>query len=239
MPTRTGVVAKKWSFSPQKVDENGCRRQKMEFSAPKCRRERVSSPKSGVSRPKMMTRMDLVVKKEIFPPQNVDEKGSRRQKIEFSAPKCRRQEVSSPKSGVFRPKMMTRMDLVAKKRHFPLKMTTRTGLVAKKWSFSPQKDDENGSRRQKMEFPAQKCRRQEVSSPKNRVFRPKMVTRTGIVTKKWSISPQNVDEKGFYRFIVFPRCETQVINLTLQTRCGLPLPKIGNQIKFNRRPSGT
>jgi hypothetical protein len=187
----------------------------------------------------MVTRKDLVVKKEIFPPQNADENGSRRQKgsfspqkvdkkgcrrqkREFPAQKCRRQEVSSPKSGVFR-----------------LKMTTRTGVVAKKWSFPHKNADDKRSRRQKREFPAQKCRRQEVSSPKNRVFRPKMVTRTGLVTKKWSISPQNVDEKGFYRFIVFPRRETQVINLTLQTRCGLPLPKIGNQIKFNRRPSGT
>ncbi|WP_227138949.1 hypothetical protein [Caldibacillus sp. 210928-DFI.2.22] len=75
MVTRTGVVAKKWSFPPQNADENGSRRQKVEFFASKRRRERVSSPKSGVSRPKMMTRMDLVVKKEIFPPQKVDENG--------------------------------------------------------------------------------------------------------------------------------------------------------------------
>ncbi|AWI13885.1 hypothetical protein CQJ30_18045 [Caldibacillus thermoamylovorans] len=87
MPTTRGLVAKKWSFSPQKVDEKGCRRQKMEFPAQKCRRQEVSSPKSGVFRPKMMTRMDLVVKKVIFPPQNDDENGCRRQKVEFFAPK--------------------------------------------------------------------------------------------------------------------------------------------------------
>ncbi|MEL4028437.1 hypothetical protein NST89_07570 [Caldifermentibacillus hisashii] len=75
MTTKRGVVAKKWSFPRKKVDENGCRRQKMEFPAQKCRRQEVSSPKNRVSRPKMMTRMDLVVKKEIFPPQKDDENG--------------------------------------------------------------------------------------------------------------------------------------------------------------------
>ncbi|WP_161792834.1 hypothetical protein [Caldibacillus thermoamylovorans] len=45
MPTRKGVVAKKWSFPRKKVDENGSRRQKSDFSAPKCRREQISSPK--------------------------------------------------------------------------------------------------------------------------------------------------------------------------------------------------
>ncbi|MCM3797784.1 hypothetical protein M4A92_03800 [Caldibacillus thermoamylovorans] len=139
MTTRTGVVAKKGSFSPQKVDENGCRRQKIEFPGQKCRRERVSSPKNRVSRPKMVTRKDLVAKKWSFPYKNGDEKGSRRQKRDFSASKCRRERVSSPKNRVFRPKMPT----------------TR-GLVAKKESFSPQNDDENGCRRQKVEFPAQK-----------------------------------------------------------------------------------
>ncbi|NWN97940.1 MAG: hypothetical protein HLX45_10520 [Bacillus sp. (in: Bacteria)] len=87
MTTRKGLVAKKWSFSPQKVDENGCRRQKKEFFTSKCRRERVSSPKKGVSRTKMVTRMGLVAKKWNFPHQNADEKGSRRQKVEFLAPK--------------------------------------------------------------------------------------------------------------------------------------------------------
>ncbi|MEC5271270.1 hypothetical protein [Caldifermentibacillus hisashii] len=114
-----GFRRQKKAFPAENADENGCRRQKVEFPTQKSRREGVSSPKNRVFRPKMMTRMDLVVKKEIFPPQNADENGSRRQKIEFSAPKCRRQEVSSPKSGVFR-----------------LKMPTRTGLAAKKESFS-------------------------------------------------------------------------------------------------------
>ncbi|MEG6533978.1 hypothetical protein V6C20_10635 [Caldibacillus thermoamylovorans] len=63
-------------------------------------------------------------------------------------------------------------------------MTTRMGLVAKIEHFSPQNDDENGSRRQKIEFPASKRRREWVSSPKNDVFHPKMVTRTGLVAKK-------------------------------------------------------
>ena len=70
-----------------------------------------------------------------------------------------------------------------------------------------------------------------------------MVTRKGIVAKKWSFPHKNGDENGSRRqksdfsasknrrervlpIYWFPRCETQVINLTLQTRCGLPLPKI-------------
>ncbi|WP_156103283.1 hypothetical protein [Caldibacillus thermoamylovorans] len=108
MPTRMGLVAKKRSFSPQNADENGSRRQKKEFFTSKCRREWISSPKRGVFRPKMMTRMDLVVKKVIFPPQNADEKGCRRQKREFFASKSRRERVSSPKSGFFRLKKSTR-----------------------------------------------------------------------------------------------------------------------------------
>ncbi|MEN0661169.1 hypothetical protein NST11_17715 [Caldifermentibacillus hisashii] len=63
----------------------------------------------------MMTRMDLVVKKVIFPPQNADEKGCRRQKREFFASKSRRERVSSPKNGVSRTKMPTTRGLVAKK----------------------------------------------------------------------------------------------------------------------------
>ncbi|WP_269919905.1 hypothetical protein [Caldifermentibacillus hisashii] len=58
MPTRTGVVAKKGSFSPQKV-----------------------------------TRTGVVAKKWSFPHQNGDEKGSRRQKRDFSASKSRRERV--------------------------------------------------------------------------------------------------------------------------------------------------
>ncbi|WP_227138948.1 hypothetical protein [Caldibacillus sp. 210928-DFI.2.22] len=63
MPTRRGVVAKKWSFPHQNGDEKGSRRQKRDFSASKCRRERVSSPKNGVSRTKMPTTRGLVAKK--------------------------------------------------------------------------------------------------------------------------------------------------------------------------------
>ena len=74
-------------------------------------------------------------------------------------------------------------------------MTTRTGLVAKKRGFSAQNDDENRSRRQKKEFPAQKRRREQVSSPKKGVFRSKMTTRTGLVAKKRSFAPKNDDEK--------------------------------------------
>ncbi|MEK0285771.1 hypothetical protein [Caldifermentibacillus hisashii] len=83
MPTKRGLVAKKWSFSPQNDDENGSRRQKSDFSASKRRRERVSSLKNGVSRTKMVTRRGLVAKKRSFSPQNDDENGSRRQKKEF------------------------------------------------------------------------------------------------------------------------------------------------------------
>ncbi|WP_346200274.1 hypothetical protein NSQ96_17780 [Caldifermentibacillus hisashii] len=41
MPTRMGIVAKKRSFSAQNDDENGSRRQKVEFPAQKSRREQV------------------------------------------------------------------------------------------------------------------------------------------------------------------------------------------------------
>ncbi|MED4853734.1 hypothetical protein P9386_18175 [Caldifermentibacillus hisashii] len=74
-------------------------------------------------------------------------------------------------------------------------MTTRKGLVAKNERFSPQNGDEKGSRRQKMKFPAQKRRRERVSSLKNEVSCPKMTTRKGLVAKKRSFPPQNDDEK--------------------------------------------
>ncbi|MEK0290300.1 hypothetical protein P5F77_07425 [Caldifermentibacillus hisashii] len=142
----------------------------------------------------MTVRMGLVAKKRSFPPQNGDEKGSRRQKREFRASKRRRERVSSPKNEVSGPKT-----------------TTRKGLVAKKWSFSAQNDDEKGSRRQKIEFsaqkrrrervsspkkefPAQKRRRERVSSPKKGVSRLKMTTRKSLVAKKGSFPPQNDDE---------------------------------------------
>ncbi|WP_368996761.1 hypothetical protein [Caldifermentibacillus hisashii] len=41
----------------------------------------------------MPTRTDLVAKKVIFQHKNDDEKGSRRQKVEFSASKSRRERV--------------------------------------------------------------------------------------------------------------------------------------------------
>ncbi|MEL4028436.1 hypothetical protein NST89_07565 [Caldifermentibacillus hisashii] len=139
MVTRTGLVAKKRHFSAQSGDEKRSRRQKGEFLGLKRRRERVSSPKSGVFRLKKTTRTGLVAKKWSFPHQNADENGCRRQKVEFPTQKSRRERVSSLKNGVSRTKM-----------------PTKRGLVAKKWSFSPQNDDENGSRRQKSDFSAQK-----------------------------------------------------------------------------------
>ncbi|WP_346216834.1 hypothetical protein NSQ14_02825 [Caldifermentibacillus hisashii] len=127
------------SFQPKKDDENGSRRQKMGFPVQKRRREGTSSPKNGVSRAKVTTRKGLVAKKWGFPGKSDDEKGSRRQKREFSASKRRRERISSPKNGVSRAKV-----------------TTRKGLVAKKWGFPGKSDDEKGSRRQKREFSASK-----------------------------------------------------------------------------------
>ncbi|MGG3688208.1 hypothetical protein [Caldifermentibacillus hisashii] len=147
--TRTGLVTKKGSFPPQKDDDKGCRRQKVEFSTQKRRRERVSSPKSGDFRTKTTTRTGLVAKKWSFRHKNDDENGSRRQKVEFSTQKRRRERVSSPKNSVSGPKKTTRTSFVAKKRRFPHK-----------------NDDENECRRQKSEFSAQKRRRERVSSPK-------------------------------------------------------------------------
>jgi len=80
MVTRISFVVKIWSFSPQKGDEKGSRRQKMEYFGSKWRREKVSSPKNGVSRHKKVTRISLVAKKWSFTPQNGDENKSRRQK---------------------------------------------------------------------------------------------------------------------------------------------------------------
>ncbi|MEK6453251.1 hypothetical protein [Caldifermentibacillus hisashii] len=78
MTTRNGFVAKKRSFAPQNDDEKGSRRQKKEFRTSKRRRERVSSPKKGVSRLKTTTRNGFVAKKGSFLPKSDDEKGSRR-----------------------------------------------------------------------------------------------------------------------------------------------------------------
>ncbi|MEG6534625.1 hypothetical protein V6C20_13935 [Caldibacillus thermoamylovorans] len=115
MPTRTDLVAKKVIFQHKNDDEKGCRRQKVEFPTQKSRRERVSSPKSGVSHAKKSTRRGLVAKKWSFPRKKVDENGCRRQKREFFASKSRRERVSSPKNGVSRTKMPTTRGLVAKK----------------------------------------------------------------------------------------------------------------------------
>jgi len=139
MVTRKSLVTKKWGFPPQNDDENESRRQKIGFFGSKWRREKASSPKKGVSHPKVTTRMGFVAKKESFPAQNGDENESRRQKMEFLGSKWRREWASSPKKGVFR-----------------LKMVTRKVLVVKKRSFSAQNGDEKGSRRQKMGFPGSK-----------------------------------------------------------------------------------
>ncbi|MED4852929.1 hypothetical protein P9386_14025 [Caldifermentibacillus hisashii] len=139
MMTRKGLVAKKGSFPLQKDDERGSRRQKNEFPAKKRRREKVSSPKKGVSRAKVTTRKGLVAKKMSFQPKKDDENGFRRQKRGFPGSKRRRERISSPKKGVSRAKVTTRKD-----------------LVAKKWGFPCKNDDEKRSRRQKMGFPVQK-----------------------------------------------------------------------------------
>ncbi|MCM3477425.1 hypothetical protein [Caldibacillus thermoamylovorans] len=122
MVTRMNFVAKKSSFR-----------------ASKRRREGASSPKTSNFRLKMVTRKGLVAKMKQFSPQSGDEEGSRRQKVKFSSKKRRREGASSPKTG-----------------NFWLKMVTRKGLVAKMEQFSPQSGDEEGSRRQKMEFSAPK-----------------------------------------------------------------------------------
>jgi hypothetical protein len=83
MTTRKSLVTKKWSFPYKSDDEKWSRRQKVEFFAQKWRRERVSSPKNGLSRIKMTTRSGLVTKKWSFPYKNEYEKVFRRQKVAF------------------------------------------------------------------------------------------------------------------------------------------------------------
>jgi hypothetical protein len=85
MVKRISLVVEKERFRPQKGDENESRRQKMEYFGSKWRREKVSSPKNGVSRHKKVTRTSLVVKIRCFSAQNGDENKSRRQKIKFPA----------------------------------------------------------------------------------------------------------------------------------------------------------
>ncbi|WP_368993235.1 hypothetical protein NSQ45_12205 [Caldifermentibacillus hisashii] len=66
MVTRTSLVVEKERFLLQNGDENESRRQKMEYFGSKWRREKVSSPKNGVSRHKKVTRISLVAKKMEF-----------------------------------------------------------------------------------------------------------------------------------------------------------------------------
>ncbi|WP_404996264.1 hypothetical protein [Caldifermentibacillus hisashii] len=79
----------------------------------------------------MVTRTGLAAKIELFPTQNGDENGSRRQNRAFFTSKWRRGWLSSPKTSIFHLKTVTRLRLVVKIEHFP-----------------PQNGDENGSRRQ-------------------------------------------------------------------------------------------
>jgi hypothetical protein len=85
--TRTGLVAKKWCFSPQNGDENRARRQKIAVFTSKGRRDWGSSPKNGVSGQKMTTRSGFVVKIASISAQNGDENKARRQKMVFLASK--------------------------------------------------------------------------------------------------------------------------------------------------------
>ncbi|MED3643317.1 hypothetical protein P5F75_07795 [Caldifermentibacillus hisashii] len=93
MVTRMGLVAKKRHFSAQSGDEKRSRRQKKEFFTSKCRREWISSSKNRFFRLKKTTRTGIVAKKWSFPPQKDDENGSRHQKMEYFASKCRRERV--------------------------------------------------------------------------------------------------------------------------------------------------
>ncbi|MED4853182.1 hypothetical protein P9386_15325 [Caldifermentibacillus hisashii] len=77
--------------------------------------ENVSSPKKWVLRPKATTIRGFVAKKVGSPSKSDDDKGCRRQKVEISVQKRRRERVSSPKSGDFRTKTTTRTSFVAKK----------------------------------------------------------------------------------------------------------------------------
>ncbi|MGG3854674.1 hypothetical protein ABET36_09695, partial [Caldifermentibacillus hisashii] len=128
----------------------------------------------------------LVAKNMTFSPQNGDENESRRQKMGFLGSKWRREWASSPKKGVFR-----------------LKMTSRKDLVAKKSSFLAQSGDENRSRRQKSDFLNSKRRREQVSPTKIRLPHLKIATKMLSSTKN-KIPSSSIDEKGFG----FLTCET-------------------------------
>ncbi|MCM3799975.1 hypothetical protein M4A92_15375 [Caldibacillus thermoamylovorans] len=132
--TRRGLVAKKWGFPGKNDDEKRFRRQKMGFPVQKRRREGASSPKSGVSRAKVMTRRGFVAKKWRFPGKSDDEKGFRRQKVGFLGSKRRREGISSAKKGVSRAKVTTRKGLVSKNEHFPLRNGNEKRVLSPKTS---------------------------------------------------------------------------------------------------------
>lgn len=69
------------------------------------------------------------------------------------------------------------------------KTTTIRGFVAKKVGSPSKSDDENGCRHQKVEIPAQKRRREWLSSPKNSIFGLKTTTRTAPFPKSNKFSP--------------------------------------------------
>ncbi len=88
--TRKSFVVKIERFSLQNDDEIEFRRQNCGVFTSKWRRERVSSPKNGLSRTKMTTRTSFVVKKLDFPPQIGDENRARRHNKAFLFSKWRR-----------------------------------------------------------------------------------------------------------------------------------------------------
>ncbi|MEK6456057.1 hypothetical protein [Caldifermentibacillus hisashii] len=79
------------------------------------------------------------------------------------------------------------------------KMVTRLILVAKIGHFSLQNGDEIGARRQNRAFFTSKWRRERGSSSKSGIFYRKMVTRLGFVAKIGHFLPQNGDENKFRR----------------------------------------
>jgi len=166
------LVAKNEYFSPLNGDEIQARRQKWAFFTLKRRRDSGSSPKTSIFHLKTVTRFRLVAKNKHFSPQSGDEIQARRQKWAFFTLKRRRDSGSSPKTGIFH-----------------LKTVTRFRLVAKKSSFSHKYDDEIQARRQKQAFFTLKRRRDSGSSPKKCVFHRKMVTRLRFVVKKVRFSP--------------------------------------------------
>jgi hypothetical protein len=118
MVTRMSFVAKKSSFRASKRRREVVSSLKRAISGSKWWRERVSPPKNGVFRPKMVTRKGLVVKKVSFQPQNGDENEFRRQNGAIFGSKWWRERVSSPKTSNFRLKVVTRKGLVAKNGQF-------------------------------------------------------------------------------------------------------------------------